>query len=96
LNNNYDKFGTLNDRVVEEPNDRGENPMMRRSNSKMRFEQAKELDGAIGQAVGANMKADQQNQGNFLQFGHNDLDQQRRESAKREKQAEYQRFLAQQ
>ena len=57
----YDKFGTLNDRLVEEPNDRGENPMMRRSNSKMRFEQAKELDGAIGQATGANMKADQQN-----------------------------------
>lgn len=37
----YDKFGTLNDRVIEE------NPIMRRSNSKMRFEQAKEIDGAI-------------------------------------------------
>ena len=55
----YDKFGTLNDRVAEGPNDRGENPMMRRSNSKMRFEQAKELDGALSQAVGSNMQGNQ-------------------------------------
>ena len=43
----HDQFGTLNDRVNEVGNAHAEDPMMRRSNSKQKFESAKVLDVVI-------------------------------------------------
>jgi hypothetical protein len=46
--NLQDPFGTLNDRVAEpQVNPHAQPNPMRRSNSKMKFEQAKELDAGL-------------------------------------------------
>ena len=72
---------------------------MRRSNSKMKFEQAKELDAGLNKGALADDKKRIDDTGAFgghLQIGNHEVDQLRRENDKRERQAEYQAFLSKQ
>ena len=92
--NLQDPFGTLNDRVAEpQVNPLAQPNPMRRSNSKMKFEQAKELDAGLNKGASAD---DAGTSGGHLQIGNHEVDQLRRENDRRERQAEYQAFLSKQ